>query len=265
MASKERGKDLKVHDALYKSYNRFIALRNYVLGVFIKKPQYQEIPIIINNRNRFTFLKEQIDWFQARGYKNIIILDNASTYPLLLEYYASLDCEIVFLGENLGYKALEQTDLYKKIRKNYFVYTDPDVVPTDDCPDNFMETFLSLLHKYPFVQKVGFSLRIDDLPDGYEKKDEVIAWEQKHWKQKIDDISYLASIDTTFALHRPYARISKPADFKMIRTAFPYTARHLPWYFSVTNLSEEEQYYKDHATIGGHWTNGRPDFVAEKK
>ena len=249
----------------FKIYNRSIAIRNYILGLFVKKPQYKEIPIIINNRNRYTFLKEQIDWFQARGYKNIIILDNASTYPPLLEYYASLNCKIIFLQKNLGYKALELTDLYKKIRKTYFVYTDPDVVPIDECPDNFMEKFLSLLDKYPLVQKVGFSLKIDDLPDEYEKKEDVIAWEQEFWEQKIDDISYLAPIDTTFALHRPFARISKSGSNKMIRTAYPYTARHLPWYFSVDNPSEEDQYYKDHATIGGHWTNDNPDFVAEEK
>lgn len=262
MMFEKRNSDVTMHDMMYKKYNGFIAIRNYILGFFIKKPKYKEIPIIINNRNRYTFLKEQIHWLQARGYKNIIVLDNASTYPPLLEYYASLDCKIIFLEENLGYKALELSDLYKTIRKNYFVYTDPDVIPIDDCPDNFMETFFSLLQQYPLVQKVGFSLSIDDLPDEYEKKGEVIAWEQKHWEHKLDDISYLASIDTTFALHRPYARISKPACFKMIRTAYPYTAHHLPWYFSVNDPSEEEQYYKDHATIGGHWTNGRPDFRA---
>ncbi|HHX11443.1 MAG TPA: glycosyltransferase family 2 protein [Clostridiales bacterium] len=256
---------MTMHEWLYKQYNGFVEIRNFMLGLFVRKPKSKEIPIIINNRNRYTFLKEQIEWFQARGYTNIIVLDNASTYPPLLEYYESLDCEIVYLGKNLGYKALEQTDLYKKIRKSYFVYTDPDVVPADECPANFMETFLLLLHRYPLVQKVGFSLKIDDLPDEYEKKDEVIAWEQKHWERKLDDISYQASIDTTFALHRPYARISKPACFKMIRTAPPFTAHHLPWYFSTDNPSEEEQYYKDHATIGGHWTNGRPDYVAEEQ
>ena len=259
-----RKSQVKIRRILSKIYNRLIALRNYILCFFIKKPKYKEIPIIINNRNRYTFLKEQISWFQARGYKNIIILDNASTYPPLLEYYASLDCKIIFLQENLGYKALEQTDLYKKVRKKYFVYTDPDVVPIDDCPDNFMEIFLTLLHIYPLVQKVGFSLKIDDLPDEYEKKEEVVSWEQQYWEKKLDDISYVAPIDTTFALHRPFARISEPVRNKMIRTGYPYTARHLPWYFSVETPSREDQYYKDHATIGGHWTNGNSDYVGEK-
>lgn len=40
-----------------------------------------EIPVIINNFNRLTTLKQLTKALVDRGYTNIYILDNASTYP----------------------------------------------------------------------------------------------------------------------------------------------------------------------------------------
>ena len=48
------------------------------------------VPIIINNRNRYTFLKLMIEQLTSFGYKHIYILDNDSTYPPLLEYYKTI-------------------------------------------------------------------------------------------------------------------------------------------------------------------------------
>ena len=115
---------------------------------------------------------------------------------------------------------------------------------------------MNTLKKYPKVQKVGFSLKIDDLPDKYEYKKQVIAWEKKFYDNQIDNKLYLARIDTTFALHRPYASISTKGRYKMIRTSYPYTARHLPWYNDSANLSEEETFYINHVEIGTHWSKG---------
>ena len=41
----------------------------------------REIPIIINSFNRLTTLKRLISSLEQRGYTNIYILDNCSTYP----------------------------------------------------------------------------------------------------------------------------------------------------------------------------------------
>jgi hypothetical protein len=217
---------------------------------------YKEIPIIINNRNRLTFLSQLIESLQSRGYNNIVILDNNSTYPPLLDFYRTITCKVIFLKKNLGFDALDKIPLGKEIRKNFFVYTDSDVVPIEECPDDFLKFFLSTLKKYQTVQKVGFSLKIDDLPDTYESKKEVIAWEKQFHENQINDKLYLAQIDTTFALHRPYAPISIKGRFKMIRTSYPYTARHLPWYVDSANLSEEEKFYINHVEIGTQWTKG---------
>ena len=56
-----------------------------------------EIPIIINNFNRLSTLKELLTSLEQRGYNNIHILDNASTYPPLLAYYKTCPYEVIFL------------------------------------------------------------------------------------------------------------------------------------------------------------------------
>ena len=83
----------------------------------MKIQDYKEIPIIINNRNRYTFLKQLIDTLRKDGYSNIIVLDNDSTYPPLLDYYNSCPAKVIFLKENLGFMALSKIDLYKKVKE----------------------------------------------------------------------------------------------------------------------------------------------------
>lgn len=250
-----------IYNLLANLYYSFIIARNSLYSrFFVKKPvDFKSIPIIINNRNRYTFLKELVDFLIKSHYTNIIIIDNKSSYPELLTYYAELklkDVTIISLDRNLGFKALEMIPIYKKIRKGYYIYTDPDILPIENCPDNFVEHFYNLLQKYPRVQKVGFSLKIDDLPNHFDKKQDVIKWEKQLYKEKLEDGVFEAPIDTTFALHRPLSKISTQGRFKHIRTAFPYEARHLPWYNNSRNLSEEEKYYIDHVEIGTQWSKG---------
>lgn len=221
----------------------------------LKKTDLKKIPIIINNRNRLEFLSALINSLEKRGYTNIIIIDNRSTFTPLLKYYESLSYKVIMLENNLGYRSLEQLPLYKEIRKNYFVYTDSDVVLDENCPDDFMNYFYEILKKNIWVTKVGFSLKIDDLPDYYEKKEQVIKWESQFYKDKSGRDFY-ASIDTTFALHKPYTLISTRGFFKMIRTGAPYVAKHMPWYNNSANLNDEEKFYIDNVEIGTHWSKG---------
>lgn len=244
-------------------YQKFIqiisfvfAVKNMIISFFIKKPIFKEIPIVINNRNRLTFLVDLISFLERNNYTNIIIIDNNSSYKPLLDFYKTTKHKVIRLEQNLGYNSLEKIELYKKIRRNYFVYTDSDVVPIDECPSDFLEHFYNLLCKYPMFSKIGFSLRIDDLPDCYENKNKVIDWESQFYNKPLKHGLYDAAIDTTFALHRPYALISCRGIFKMGRTAFPYTSKHMPWYNDSKNLSIEEQYYVKTVEIGTHWSAG---------
>ena len=214
------------------------------------------IPIIINNRNRLTTLRRLIGFLENAGYRNIYILDNQSTWPPLLDYYKTLPYEVIYLDRNLGYNALEKIPLYKTIRKSYFVYTDSDVVPADGCPTDFLARFLAILQQREDVQKVGFSLKIDDLPAHFANRDKIIALESVYFQRPAGEGLYEAPIDTTFALHRPYALISTVGDYKMILTAAPYEALHFSRYTNSAEPGEEEQYYIDHVEIGTQWSKG---------
>ena len=68
----------------------------------------RDIPIIINSFNRLTTLRRLIASLEQRGLTNIHILDNCSTYPPLLEWYATGGggYDIIRLPKNLGFKAL---------------------------------------------------------------------------------------------------------------------------------------------------------------
>lgn len=220
-----------------------------------KIKDYRDIPIIINNRNRLTFLKTLIKSLESKGYNNIFIIDNASTYTPLIEFYNNCNYKIFYLKENVGYLALWKTPIFKKFRKDYYVYTDPDVVPIEECPDNFLEFFLNTIKKHRFAKKVGFSLKIDDLPDHYDHKNDVIYWEQEFRKIVTDDNLYKANIDTTFALYRPWAKGGSNNSHITFRTPYPFEARHMPWYNNSKNLSDEEKYYIDNAKQSTFWTN----------
>ena len=236
-------------------YYRIIAFFYYLLEL-VSPPEavdYKDIPIIINNFNRLDTLRKLIDSLVTRGYRNIHIIDNLSTYPPLLDYYKTCGHNIFYLDKNIGLNALWLSGIYKKFRKNYFVYTDSDVVPIEECPDDFLLFFFKTLKKYKFARKVGFSLKIDDIPDCFALKELVISWEANFFKDFIEeDLLYRAPIDTTFALYRPYGKRKHANNcIEVYRTAYPYMARHLPWYIDSKNPDDENRYYIEHSKLGG--------------
>lgn len=239
--------------AKYFLKSKYIYIRGAIRGSEIV--DYKKIPIIINNYNRLTTLQALVSFLEKAGYENLFIIDNASTYPPLLEYYKSCPHTVFRLKTNVGYLSLWKTDIYKQFIDNYYVYTDSDIVPCDDCPHDFLNYFREILMRHKHAAKVGFGLKIDDLPDHYDSKQTVIDWESKFWKYEVENDLFRAPIDTTFALHRPYAKKNANWYVEQYRTGGKYTARHMPWYNNSNDLSPEEQYYINSCTKSTHWTN----------
>jgi len=215
---------------------------------------FKNIPIIIQNRDRVSCLKEQIEAFEKRGYKNIHIVDVASTYIPLLEYYKTLPHEIIYYPTNEhGHTTFVNAGIVQQFSHDWYAYTDPDIIPCEDCPDDFMEFFWNLLQYSPDLLKAGFSLKIDDIPEHYEPKQELVGWEKQYWVNKLPSLNaYLAPIDTTFALCRPG---TSPIWAWAARSGSPYVARHSSWYLDLKNLPEEEIYYYKHIKQGDtHWS-----------
>lgn len=214
-----------------------------------------EIPVVINSFNRLDSLRLLIDRLERTGLRNIFILDNASSYPPLLSFFQSTRHRVLQHGANRGPYGFWQSPFWKMFRNDYYVYTDPDVVPSDDCPDDYMKFFYDTLRADRALGKVGFGLRIDDLP-AHAGTTKVIGWEKHHWDKPIGaaKLLYDAPIDTTFALYRPRARggFWCPA----YRSGAPYVARHMPWYADPARPTPEDEFYARTAAANvSHYVN----------
>ena len=219
-----------------------------------------DIPIFILSYNRLICLRKLIDFLCKCGYSNnIVIVDNASTYPPLLDYLAKTKLKVVRLPKNYGHLALWKSRYFEDIITRVpFVLTDCDIIPDEKCPKNFLKYFYQVLKRNPSITKVGFALSISDIPDEYIRKDEVISWEIQHWLNPCKNENfYITPIDTTFAIYRPNIRPYMQEWWASLRSNYPYIARHYPWYItckSEPEVLQEERYYKENIkSVSSHW------------
>tara|TARA_R100000687_G_scaffold81945_1_gene79961 strand:- start:220 stop:1035 length:816 start_codon:yes stop_codon:yes gene_type:complete len=233
--------------------------KEFLFSAVIKEQNadVKKIPVIIISFNQLYYLKKLISFLKSHSFKNIVIIDNNSNYPPLLNFLKEIEEEVRIyrLDENLGHRVLwKKKDLFQYYSKGYYVVTDPDVIPVKECPYDFIEVFKKILDKNGNVAKVGFSLKIDDIPSTNKNKKTILNWENQFWKQKDNNGNYISKIDTTFALYRP--RSIPPITgsfFKAIRTKYPYTAKHGGWYIDSENLTEEQAYYLKNTDKSSSW------------
>ncbi len=205
-----------------------------------------QYPTFIICRDRVTCTAQLVSWLEQAGQQRIYLVDNDSTYQPLLEYYEQTPHTVIRVGGNGGQTIVWNSDILNTFAKDeYFIVTDPDVIPVEECPADWAERFRHVLDNYQDRTKVGFGLKLDDLPDHFKFKQNVIDYESKffHWAGPEPGLHF-APIDTTFALYRPGA--TQDISFSC-RTSGAYLARHLPWYIDSENPGEEEQYYIEHA------------------
>ena len=209
------------------------------------------IPVFIICRDRIEPLKKLVKWLEKEGLKNIFFIDNASTYPPLLEYFDKTPYTVLRLNINAGHTSPWRegiVQLYAAGRP--FIVTDPDVIPSPKAHGAVKE-FARLLNDHLERTKVGFGLRIDNLPDHYELKQHVISWEKQFWVSEVEPNVYDAEIDTTFALYRPGTPYTLGPG---LRTGGKYIAEHEPWYVDSKHVPTEIKYYREHADkVIGSW------------
>lgn len=186
-------------------------------------------------------------WLEKVGHQRIVLLDNASTYEPLLAYLDSSPHEVRRSDQNYGSRRLWLEGVPPD---EWFVYTDPDIVPVDDCPVDAVAHLHELLERYP-TPKAALGLYLDDTPEFKSK-----AWERSLVapERYLEPGVYHSLSDTTFALHRPNAEFTLDA----LRTGWPYQARHVcpAWYGG--ELTDEDRHYLEHAnkTEAGDLVNG---------
>ncbi len=245
------GKSIKIKATLSENVNKLFRIETKLYHIIHKNHEVKQYPIIINNYNRLEYLQQQIEWLLSVGQTNLHIIDNASNYKPLLAYYKKVKATVYMLDRNVGHESYWRTHLYQRFGKYFHVYTDPDVLPDENTPSDFMYYFKSLLDKYPAMQKVGFGLRIDDLPNHYRKKQEVINWETALYNDTIEPNVYKSKIDTTFALYRSNAFLQCWEN--TLRTGSPYVLRHMPWYENQAEMNEETLHYVNTINAASSW------------
>jgi hypothetical protein len=211
----------------------------------MKEFQARFCPIYINCRDRVSDLRRLVAWLEEAGHENIKLLDNQSSYPPLLEFYEKTNHEVIYLPGNFGSRALWQG---YQVPDEFFVLSDPDTIPLDECPYDAVSYLHWLLEAHPYP-KAALGLYLDDVPADMES----LAWERSEdirGKQLRKGVRESLA-DTTFALYRPNQKFVHQA----LRTDHPYQCRHTTWY-RWDEPTEEEAFYLRNCVegpLGSSW------------
>jgi hypothetical protein len=203
-----------------------------------------------------------------------VVIDNASTYPPLLDFYNSPAMESIQLvrsGVNLGPEAFWRLDFHllpSVTQFGRYILTDADVVPDPDCPLDLVRKMHDVADRFPEPgAKVGPAIRIDDLPACYAQRDHMRMCESDYWRRRYPEGDcWNAAIDTTMALYSAgWTRwpLAEQGGVPHVRLDFPYVVQHKPWYSDSTNPTEEERYYRAHVAPG--FSSSCPEPIPEEE
>lgn len=248
--------DRPVPDALSRPY---LSLGNYLQS---------EVPILIPCFNTVTYVRGMVEQLRLRGLRHLILLDNASTYPPMLEFLADPGPGVVVIRQetNRGPRSsfLDMPDF--SLLPQFFCVTDPDLVLNPHMPPDFIAQLAALTERLE-IGKAGLALDIADRvalrQEGFSIGNRVWKiweWEEQFWQDKIEtlpggDAVFRARIDTTFALYNKRF-FDRNELYKAVRVAGRFTCRHLPWYQDVGLPAPELQCYREGAANGFYLRDG---------
>lgn len=213
------------------------------------------IPAYIINYDRLTTTRRMVEYLSRVPGVKPVVIDNDSSYPPLLEWYATGPCEVVQLGRNVGHLAPWSEKIVDRFGGQYYIVTDSDLI-IDHIPRNFIGVLQRGLLQNRTIYKCGFGLEIKDLPDtGLARV--ARYWERSKWRNKRGPGYFFAPTDSTFALYSKERKAQHPSPsfFWAYRTDYPYVAKHAPWYITKETVSEEELYIMEHHAQTSDWNN----------
>lgn len=213
----------------------------------------KNIPLIIPVFNQLTYLKNLINWWRWYHPENLIhVVDNGSTYKPLIDFYSTIQ------NDNIGVYRFEQNTFIPNLKEfinnpnipkfDYYIISDPDIMPHPNTPINFLEIWKSYIDNHNF-HRVGFNLITKDLPSYLNEREMIIGNETELLSNKVCSYNgfdaFRAPIDTTFCLYS-----SKNGGWKSPMDGGDwgnclrlFDAFHLGWYIDGDNLNPEMKYY----------------------
>lgn len=193
------------------------------------------IPVIINNRNLFTWVLEMVNKIKTyEGVGEIIIIDNGSDYPPLLEWYQTNPCTI-HRTDNIGHTAPWQI-LGDVITNSDYVITDADMGLLDTPSDTLL--YLKDNMDSLGLDKIGLGLNWGIVKEDSLYYNHLQSYEKNRWNSSHTNNIYDIAIDTTFALYKK----GTPYFVGGASTTYPYVARHYPWEFNQETYEKNEEY-----------------------
>lgn len=221
----------------------------------------EDVPIIIPTFNNPTYLKMMVDQLETLGWTNIIVGDNNSTFPPMIDLLNELSEKyyVVRWAENHGPRYYTENKKVCSMMPKYFIVTDPDLILNKDMPKNAINKLRRVVDMYN-VSKVGLAIDIDS-PEERERffnADQVDRWERNYWTRKmemypeVDDL-YAAPIDTTFVFYNRDKFISEidhvpgrmTCNTSALRIAGRFTCQHMGWWEEQPMTKDEYDFYKN--------------------
>lgn len=197
------------------------------------------------------------------GVDEIHVVDHGSTYPPMLAWLKHV-CPyfgvVVHRLPNAHPRDLWTNGTLAGIVKpdERFIVTDCDVVAPAQAGD-WVNYLGRILDARPDFVKAGLGLRTDNLPGHYAHAKLAQRWEAQYaglermHAAPRAGVYYLDSeVDTTMALYRGLEQYRLGPAARTCEQRL--MATHLSWYEDTTNPTEEQRYYREHATPGiSHW------------
>lgn len=263
-----------------------IEARSVLSREYREKVLREVTPVFVNSFNQYTYLSGMIDSLWSSGFKQIFVLDQASEYPLLLEYFSSESFKdkatLITLGCNIG--PHEAIRFVRSLGIDTFVFTDPDIRLPNPIDPYFLSTLFDTSRRYK-CKKVGLALDISEphrfkdirWRDSSGREFGIAQWERKFWRYRVDARSFRAPVDTTFFLffdgvgfdyrrsiggRLRYFLPARVFNFILegwgpdIRIAGDgFVARHVPWYIDDPIPPEEVDFYQKAAVRWSSWVS----------
>lgn len=204
-----------------------------------------KIPIIINNRDLYTWPKAMVSKIvQYDNVGQIIIVDNGSTYKPLLKWYKEQKLADVLYCENLGHAGAWISRAVEQLGSEYYVVTDSDL-GIDNTPNDSLKVMLEKLKTNPSIQKVGFGLDWKMVNKESPYYNRLNMYEKDRWDKSnvINNVYVDVPIDTTFAMYNVQNYFIGGGSL-----TYPYVARHYPWELSIDHSNNEFKYYIKNAS-----------------
>lgn len=239
--------------------------------------------LFIANFNRLKPLISQLSFFKQIDDLHIYILDHGSTYPPLLEYYDQLDDDQITVVQRTREEVAKAnatgtiplTGCYWHWNSGFiddvvphgepYITTESDLVPTEDCPIDFLSHILPLF-KGESPLRIIMYLRHNDIPknnwidpicaetarrQGRMATKSVVLGNGKQAKVLVGLLQ-----PTGLCIYKNQGK-NKPwhdiyyghSQWTMLE---PYSYRHIPYYIDPLEIEqhEEEYYYMTHLDKG---------------